>query len=149
MADTLAQGVDWVIVADNGSSDETAVLAAAAGAQVVSEPRRGYGYACAAGSAAALALGADVLVYLDGDYSSLPAEMPRLLAPLAAGEADLVARLADAGPYRGRGDAAAPAFRQRTLLAADVRALRRARDRSRPLSRHTRRAAGASWTCAK
>ena len=89
VADTLAQGVAWVVVADNGSTDETAVLAAAAGAQVVSEPRRGYGYACAAGSAAALALGADVLVYLDGDYSSLPAELPRLLAPLAAGEADL------------------------------------------------------------
>jgi len=90
VADTLAQGVEWVIVADNGSTDETAVRAAAAGAMVVSEPRRGYGYACAAGSAAALAQGAGALVYLDGDYSSLPAELPRLLAPLVAGQADLV-----------------------------------------------------------
>lgn len=89
VADTLPR-VDWVIVADNGSSDETAVRAAAAGADVISEPRRGYGYACAAGSAAALAHGADVLVYLDGDYSSLPAELPRLLAPFAADQADLV-----------------------------------------------------------
>ena len=61
--------------------------AAAAGAVVVLEPRRGYGYACAAGSAAAHG---DILVYLDGDGSFLPAEMPRLIEPLRAGAADLV-----------------------------------------------------------
>ena len=77
-----------VIVADNGSTDATAAEARAAGARVVYEPRRGYGYACAAGAAAAFQ--ADILVFLDGDYSSLPAELPLLLAPLLAGEADLV-----------------------------------------------------------
>ena len=87
---TLAQPVDWVIVVDNGSTDDTAVLAEEAGAQVVVEPRRGYGYACAAGTAVALALNAGILVYMDGDFSSLPAELPRLLAPIQADDADLV-----------------------------------------------------------
>mgnify|MGYP001825757871 FL=1 len=88
--DARAQDVDWVIVADNGSTDETAERARQAGALLVQEPRRGYGYACAAGTAKAVALGAQVLVYLDGDYSSLPAEMPRLLQPLKQEKADLV-----------------------------------------------------------
>ncbi|HID51019.1 MAG TPA: glycosyltransferase family 2 protein [Anaerolineae bacterium] len=87
---TLAQPVDWVIVVDNGSTDDTAVLAQAAGAKVVTESRRGYGYACAAGTAVALSLNADILVYMDGDFSSLPEEMPRLLTPIQADEADLV-----------------------------------------------------------
>jgi glycosyltransferase involved in cell wall biosynthesis len=56
----------------------------------VAEPRRGYGYACAAGSARALELGADLLVYMDGDGSARPAELPRLLEPLERGAADLV-----------------------------------------------------------
>jgi glycosyltransferase involved in cell wall biosynthesis len=75
-----------VIVVDNGSSDATAEEADKAGAQVVSQPRRGYGYACAAGAAAS---SADVLVFLDGDYSSLPGELPLVLRPLLEGRADL------------------------------------------------------------
>jgi glycosyltransferase involved in cell wall biosynthesis len=77
-----------VIVVDNGSSDATAQEARAAGARVVAEPRRGYGYACAAGVAAAR--DADVLAFLDADYSFLPSELPIILAPILAGEADLV-----------------------------------------------------------
>ena len=76
-----------VIVVDNGSSDGTGPLAAEAGALVVSEPRQGYGYACAAGVAAA---SGEILVFLDGDFSSLPQEMPRLLAPILQGQAGLV-----------------------------------------------------------
>jgi glycosyltransferase involved in cell wall biosynthesis len=87
-SEALAQAVSEVIVADNGSTDGTAMVARQAGARVVSEPRRGYGYACAAGVAAADAH-ADVLVFLDGDGSSLPHEMPRLLDPLTSGRADL------------------------------------------------------------
>ena len=77
-----------VIVVDNGSTDATAEEARAAGAQVVYEHRRGYGYACAAGVAAAQ--GVDLLAFLDGDYSSLPAELPAILAPILDDEADLV-----------------------------------------------------------
>ena len=88
--DTLAQNVASVIVVDNGSTDATADVAAAAGAQVIGELRRGYGYACLAGSKVAIGQGATVIVYMDGDYSSLPAELPRLLQPLASNNADLV-----------------------------------------------------------
>jgi glycosyltransferase involved in cell wall biosynthesis len=77
-----------VIVVDNGSTDATAEEARAAGARVVHEPRRGYGYACAAGVASAQ--DANVLAFLDGDYSFLPSELPTILAPILAGEADLV-----------------------------------------------------------
>jgi glycosyltransferase involved in cell wall biosynthesis len=94
VADVLSvahSAVSWanveVIVADNGSNDATASEARAAGAHVVCESRRGYGYACAAGVAAA---NADVMVFLDGDYSYLPGELPSLLAPIRDGRADLV-----------------------------------------------------------
>jgi glycosyltransferase involved in cell wall biosynthesis len=76
------------VVVDNGSTDATAAEARAAGAQVIREPRRGYGYACAAGVAAAA--DTEVLAFLDGDHSSLPSELPRILAPILADEADLV-----------------------------------------------------------
>jgi glycosyltransferase involved in cell wall biosynthesis len=77
-----------VLVVDNGSQDATAQEALAGGAYLVREPRHGYGYACAAGIAATE--GADVLVFLDGDYSFLPADLPHLLAPILADQADLV-----------------------------------------------------------
>lgn len=80
--------LDRVIVVDNGSTDGTGEVARAAGAQVVREERRGYGRACLAGVLAAR--DADVLVLLDGDAADDPADLPRLLAPLLAGEADLV-----------------------------------------------------------
>ena len=77
-----------VIVVDNGSTDSTAEDAKAAGAVVVSEPRRGYGYACAAG--VAIVQDADVLVFMDGDYSFSPADLPLLLAPILENRADMV-----------------------------------------------------------
>jgi glycosyltransferase involved in cell wall biosynthesis len=75
-----------VLVVDNGSTDNTAGAARRAGAQVVSEPRRGYGAACAAGVAAATG---EVLVFMDGDGSFVPGELERLLAPILHGAADL------------------------------------------------------------
>jgi glycosyltransferase involved in cell wall biosynthesis len=76
------------LVVDNGSTDQTAARAAAAGAEVVSEPRRGYGRACWAGVTAAEE--SDLIVLMDGDRSDQPAELERLLRPLLAGEVDLV-----------------------------------------------------------
>lgn len=87
--EVLAQGVDYVIVVDNGSTDDTARLAAGAGASVVSEPRRGYGRACAAGLAA-LPPQADIVCYLDGDGSDVPGFLPDIVGPIARGEADFV-----------------------------------------------------------
>ncbi len=78
-----------VIVVDNGSTDATAAEARGADAQVVSEPRRGYGYACAAGFQAAVDANAEVVAFLDGDYSFLPAELPAVLAPVLEERADL------------------------------------------------------------
>jgi glycosyltransferase involved in cell wall biosynthesis len=77
-----------IIVVDNGSTDRTAEVATDAGARVVREPMRGYGAACFAGAMAAP--DADILVFLDGDRSDDPREMPVVLAPLLGGRADLV-----------------------------------------------------------
>ena len=89
VAEVLAQGVDEVIVADNGSTDATSARAKAAGAQVVSEPRRGYGRACAAGFAA-VRRDADTVCFLDGDGSDVPAFLAAVVGPVARGEADFV-----------------------------------------------------------
>jgi glycosyltransferase involved in cell wall biosynthesis len=75
------------IVVDNGSSDDTAYQAKAAGAIVITESRRGYGYACSAGVAAAEHF--DFLVFIDADFSSDPEELPRILDPILTDRADL------------------------------------------------------------
>jgi glycosyltransferase involved in cell wall biosynthesis len=78
-----------VIVVDNGSTDRTAQVARAHGAQVVHEPHRGYGSACLAGMAA-LAPDVTVVAFMDGDGSDDPADLPRLLEPIVRGDADMV-----------------------------------------------------------
>jgi len=77
-----------IVVVDNGSRDGTGEIARRAGASVVREERRGYGYACRAGVVAAD--DADVIVLLDGDAADDPDDLPRVLAPLLNGEAELV-----------------------------------------------------------
>jgi glycosyltransferase involved in cell wall biosynthesis len=81
--------VHEVVVVDNGSTDETAQVAHAAGARVIYEPRPGYGRACLAGLAA-LDWGVDTVVFLDADHSDYPEDLPALLEPIAEGGADLV-----------------------------------------------------------
>ena len=77
-----------VIVVDNESTDRTAEKAKRAGARVISAPR-GYGSACAAGIAA-VSKDCDVIVFLDGDGSDVPALMPALLDPIGNGTHDFV-----------------------------------------------------------
>ena len=74
------------IVVDNGSTDDSAAIALSLGATVVSESRRGFGAAAHAGLLAATA---PVVAFCDADASMDPQDLPRLVAPIAAGDADL------------------------------------------------------------
>ena len=82
--------IDHVIVADNGSTDGSAAVARAYGARTVDVPQAGYGRACMAAIAEAERLSADIIVFLDGDNSDYPEQMPSLIDPIVAGRADMV-----------------------------------------------------------
>jgi glycosyltransferase involved in cell wall biosynthesis len=75
------------VVVDNGSTDGSATIARGLGADVVVEPRRGFGAACFAGLRAA---SAEIVCFMDCDGSLDPAYLPPVAAPVAAGETDLV-----------------------------------------------------------
>jgi glycosyltransferase involved in cell wall biosynthesis len=87
LADLPSHLVTEVIVVDSNSTDGTPDLARSLGAQVIHEPRRGYGRACLTGLANAA--NPDIVVFLDGDYSDRPSELPILLAPIIEGRADI------------------------------------------------------------
>lgn len=87
LADLPANLISEVLVVDSNSSDGTPEIARKMGARVIGEPRRGYGRACLTGLENASA--PDVVVFLDGDYSDRPAELPLLLAPIVEGRADI------------------------------------------------------------
>lgn len=87
LADLPSNLVTEIIVVDSNSTDGTPDLAREMGAQIVQEPRRGYGRACLAGFAHAKS--PDVVVFLDGDYSDRPSELPMILAPIIEGRADI------------------------------------------------------------
>jgi glycosyltransferase involved in cell wall biosynthesis len=82
--------VDAVIVVDGGSTDGTADEAREAGAQVVVEPRRGYGRACLTGAEQARALGAEVVLFLDGDGADAGERAAEIVGPVLRDEADFV-----------------------------------------------------------
>ncbi len=91
LADIPPGLVRRVVVADNNSGDATAVRAGEAGAEVVPAPVQGYGSACLAALDHARRTGPpQIVVFLDADYSDHAEEMPRLVEPVARGEADLV-----------------------------------------------------------
>ena len=89
LADLPWDRLHEVIVVDNGSTDATVEVAKAGGARVVHEPRRGYGSACLAGIAA-LSPECEIVVFLDGDYSDHPDELPKVIAPIEEGRAAMV-----------------------------------------------------------
>lgn len=103
--DILAEGVDEVIVVDGKSRDRTAERAAAAGARVVIEPRKGYGRALMRG-VEALGPDCELIVFIDGDGSDIPQMIPHVVAPLRAGRADFVIGTRLKGP-RERGSLSA------------------------------------------
>ncbi len=82
--------VQRVIVVDGGSRDGTMAEARAAGAEVLMEARRGYGRACATGAEHAIALGAEIVLFLDGDGADPMEQAGQLVGPLLAGNADFV-----------------------------------------------------------
>ena len=81
-----------IIVCNNGSSDQTAQVAAIAGAIVVNQPKKGYGNACLKGIEyiAQQTIKPDIVVFLDADYSDHPEEMTIIIAPITEGVADFV-----------------------------------------------------------
>lgn len=81
------QGVGQVVVGDNGSTDGTGVAALRAGADLVSEPRPGYGAACAA-ALRGLRDEMEIVAFLDADLADDPAFLPDLLGPIERDEAD-------------------------------------------------------------
>ena len=79
-----------VIVVDNGSADGTAEAARRAGALVLREDRRGYGYACMTGIARASERSVPIIAFLDGDYSDYPEDLNLVLRPIREEGYDMV-----------------------------------------------------------
>lgn len=84
--------VSEIIVVNNNSSDQTETAARFAGATVLREPQKGYGYACLRGleHIASQEIKPDIVVFLDGDYSDYPEELHKIVAPIINNNADMV-----------------------------------------------------------
>jgi glycosyltransferase involved in cell wall biosynthesis len=84
--------VDEVIVVSNNSNDDTIINAKQTGATVLSEPRRGYGYACLKGMEyiSNQVVKPDIIVFLDGDYSDNPTELTKIINPIINNDIDFV-----------------------------------------------------------
>ena len=86
----IPKTVARIVVADNASTDSTAAVAQKAGALVVHEAQKGYGYACLKALDFLSADPPDIVVFLDGDYSDYPEELPLLTDPIQEGTVDFV-----------------------------------------------------------
>lgn len=88
----IPETVYEIIVISNNSTDDTEKNARAAGATVLSEERKGYGYACLKGMdyVAAQDHKTDIIVFLDGDYSDYPEELTKIVTPILEEDIDLV-----------------------------------------------------------
>ena len=82
--------VNHVIVVNNNSTDNTVKVAIEAGAIVLDETRKGYGWACLKGIAECEKLNTEIIVFLDGDYSDYPEEIKDVVAPILENDRDLV-----------------------------------------------------------
>ncbi|GFZ81191.1 glycosyl hydrolase [Aquaticitalea lipolytica] len=84
--------VSEIIVIDNNSTDATPINAKIAGATVLSETRKGYGYACLKGMeyVANQSTKPDIIVFLDGDFSDYPEELTKIVAPIIDNNIDFV-----------------------------------------------------------
>ena len=84
--------VDEIVVVNNNSSDNTEIIAKKAGATVLKENRKGYGYACLKGMEylASQKDKPDIVVFLDGDYSDFPEELLKLVEPIINKDVDFV-----------------------------------------------------------
>ena len=88
----IPDSVEEIIVVNNNSTDNTLQNAAAAGATVLSEDRKGYGYACLKGMdyIAEQSNPPDIIVFIDGDYSDYPEELTKIVAPILNDNIDFV-----------------------------------------------------------
>ncbi|OIQ27328.1 MAG: UDP-glucose--dolichyl-phosphate glucosyltransferase [Bacteroidetes bacterium MedPE-SWsnd-G2] len=88
----IPENVKNIIVVDNNSTDNTALVAEQSGAIVLKEPQKGYGFACLKGMAylANETSPPDIVVFLDGDYSDYPEELTQIVAPILNDNFDLV-----------------------------------------------------------
>lgn len=84
--------VSEIIVVNNNSSDDTAINATRAGATVLNETRKGYGYACLCGMdyIAKKSRKPNIIVFIDGDYSDYPEELSKIVKPILDDNVDLV-----------------------------------------------------------
>jgi glycosyltransferase involved in cell wall biosynthesis len=90
--DEIPALVSEIVVVSNNSSDETEKIARTAGATVLKEERRGYGYACLKGMEyiSELPSKPDIVVFLDGDYSDYPEELLKIIKPIIEDKIDFV-----------------------------------------------------------
>ncbi|NDV15098.1 glycosyltransferase [Muricauda sp. TY007] len=84
--------VSEIVVVDNGSEDETVANATKAGATVITENRKGYGFACLKGLnyISERSKTPDIIVFIDGDYSDYPEELDKIVAPILENDIDFV-----------------------------------------------------------